>query len=241
MLGLGFVLGLRHATEADHLVAVTAIVSEQRSIWRSSLIGALWGVGHTVALLAAGVVVILARVAIPERVAGVLEFAPALMIILLGARILWLLLRDRRRVQVHNRIRGVGAGICLDVQHERSDHQAMTASGNGRAWHKGPHDWRPMVVGMVHGLAGSAALTLLVLTEVMNGGSRALGLSYLLIFGIGSIGGMLMMSTLVSLPFVFTSARATRIDAPVRLISGVASVAFGLVYLWTTARAAYVM
>lgn len=241
MLGLGFVLGLRHATEADHLVAVTAIVSEQRSIWRSSLIGALWGVGHTVALMAAGVVVILARVAIPQRVAGVLEFAPALMIILLGARILWLLLRDRRRVQVDNRRRGVGASIRLGVEREPSEHRAMTPSENGRAWHKRPHDWRPMVVGMVHGLAGSAALTLLVLTEVMNGGSRVLGLSYLLIFGIGSIGGMLMMSTLVSLPFVFTSARVTRINAPVRLISGVASVAFGLLYLWTTARAAYVM
>src|ERR687890_323791 len=93
ILGLGFALGLKHATEADHLVAVSTIVSEQRSVWRSSIVGALWSLGHTAALLAAGVVLILLRVSIPERVAAALELAVALMIIFLGARILYLLLR----------------------------------------------------------------------------------------------------------------------------------------------------
>ena len=95
--------------------------------------------------------------------------------------------------------------------------------------------WRPVVVGVVHGLAGSAALTLLVLTEVLRNGSRALGLAYLLIFGVGSIGGMMLMSALISLPFVFTASRFTRVDAPVRLLTGLLSIAFGIYYAWETA------
>jgi high-affinity nickel-transport protein len=89
---------------------------------------------------------------------------------------------------------------------------------------------------MVHGLAGSAALTLLVLTEIVRGGSRLLGLAYLLVFGLGSIGGMLLMSMLISLPFVLTAARFERINAPVRLVTGITSVAFGLYYAWATSR-----
>src|SRR5215212_9805894 len=95
VLGLGFALGLKHATEADHLVAVSTIVSEQRSVWPSSVVGALWGLGHTASLFAAGAVLIILRVSIPERVAASLELCVALMIIFLGARILYLLLRRR--------------------------------------------------------------------------------------------------------------------------------------------------
>ena len=100
-LGLGFLLGLKHATEADHLIAVTTIVSEQRSVARSALVGAMWGVGHTAALLAAGVVVILLEVTIPERVAAALEFCVSLMIVFLGTRVLFLALRKRRHIHVH--------------------------------------------------------------------------------------------------------------------------------------------
>ena len=102
-LGLGFLLGLKHATEADHLIAVTTIVSEQRSVARSALVGAMWGVGHTAALLAAGVVVILLEVTIPERVAAALEFCVSLMIVFLGTRVLFLALRAygmTKRIQV---------------------------------------------------------------------------------------------------------------------------------------------
>jgi high-affinity nickel-transport protein len=256
VLSLGFFLGLRHATEADHLVAVTTVVSEQRSVWRSTLVGALWGVGHTASLFAAGVVVILLRVTIPERVAALLELCVALMIVLLGSRILYLLLRNRRRVHTHTHAHGGRAHTHLHFHDEQDAHEATDARAatnsrdhsatNGRASSRVPaHDharrgglrgWRPVVVGAVHGLAGSAALTLLVLTEVMRGGgSRALGLSYLLVFGVGSVGGMMLMSTLVSLPFVLTAVRFERLDKPVRLFAGLASVAFGLYYAWDKA------
>ena len=235
-LGLGFLLGLKHATEADHLVAVTTIVSEQRSVWRSAKVGALWGAGHTASLFIAGILVILLQVTIPERVAALLEFAVALMIIILGTRIIYVLLRGRRQAHLHAHTHDGHAHTHLHF-HDATDAHAVTKphshdeAPHGKLW-----GWRPFIVGMVHGLAGSAALTLLVLTEVVRGGSRLLGLAYLLIFGIGSIGGMLLMSMLISLPFVFTATRFERINTPIRLVTGLSSIAFGLYYAWTTSH-----
>jgi ABC-type nickel/cobalt efflux system permease component RcnA len=233
-LGLGFALGLKHATEADHLVAVATVVSEQRSVLRSALVGALWGVGHTASLFAAGVIVIILRVAIPARVATMLELAVALMIILLGSRILYLLSRRRTRVHAHTHTHdGVRAHTHLHFHDAREAHDA-TMHARAHKHGGGLSGWRPLAVGAVHGLAGSAALTLLVLTEVVRDGSRTLGLAYLVVFGVGSVGGMLLMSMIISTPFVFTAARFQRFDAPLRLFAGLASVAFGLYYAWHT-------
>lgn len=234
-LALGFLLGLKHATEADHLVAVTTIVSEQRSVSRSALVGAMWGVGHTAALLAAGVVVILLEVTIPARVAAALEFGVALMIVFLGSRVLFLALRHRRRVHVHAHTHDGHTHTHLHFHEGADEHAPAAAHAPSHERHRGLGGWRPVFIGVVHGLAGSAALTLLVLTEVLRNGSRALGLAYLLIFGLGSVGGMVLMSALISLPFVFTASRFTRIDAPMRLLTGLLSVAFGLYYAWETA------
>src|SRR6266403_5257320 len=119
-LGLGFGLGLKHATEADHLVAVTTIVSEQRSVWRSGMVGALWGVGHTAALLAVGLLVIVLEVKIPHPLAAVLEFGVALMILFLGGRILFLTLRHRTDVHVHTHSHDGHAHTHFHF-HEQSD------------------------------------------------------------------------------------------------------------------------
>lgn len=237
-LGLGFLLGLKHATEADHLVAVTTIVSEQRSVWRSTTVGILWGVGHTAALFVAGLLIILLHVSIPGRVASLLELAVAVMIIFLGARILYLLLKDRRRVHVHTHTHDGRAHTHLHFHDPADGHRADDTHGHSATTHHaGLRGLRPVFVGVVHGLAGSAALTLLVLTEIMSGGgSRALGIAYLLIFGLGSIGGMLIMSLVISLPFVFTANYFTRINNPLRLVAGVASVVFGIYYAWEVTR-----
>jgi ABC-type nickel/cobalt efflux system permease component RcnA len=239
-LGIGFALGLKHATEADHLLAITTIVSEQRSIWRSGLVGALWGVGHTASLLVAGVLVIILGIAIPDPVAGVLEFLVALMIIFLGSRVLYLTLRRRTHVHVHTHSHEGHPHTHFHF-HDASDaHELSNASthAHGSDHHpRGLSGWRPLVVGMVHGLAGSAVLTLLVLTEVVRDGSRARGMAYLLVFGIGSIGGMLLMSMLISLPFVLTTRRFERIEVPMRLLVSISSIAFGLYYAWLTGRA----
>jgi ABC-type nickel/cobalt efflux system permease component RcnA len=234
-LGFGFVLGLKHATEADHLVAVTTIVSEHRSVRRAAAVGALWGLGHTATLFAAGGALILLRVSIPERVRVALELCVALMIVLLGSRILYFVLRRRRDVHVHAHTHDGRTHTHLHFHNGADAHAATRTNAVSHARHRGPWGWRPLLIGMMHGLAGSAALTLFVLTEVMRGGSRLLGFAYLLIFGVGSVGGMLLMSALISLPFVFTAARFQRIDTPVRLLTGCASVVFGLYYTWQTA------
>jgi ABC-type nickel/cobalt efflux system permease component RcnA len=235
LLGLGFVLGLKHATEADHLVAVSTIVSEHRSVWRSAAVGALWGLGHTASLFVAGAALIALRVQIPEPVATTLELAVALMIVLLGSRVLYLVLRRRRDVHVHEHTHGGRTHTHLHFHEAREAHAAAEPHAVSHAWHRGLWGWRPVLVGAVHGLAGSAALTLFVLAEVMRGGSKLVGFAYLLVFGVGSIGGMLLMSTLVGLPFALTARRFRRIDIPVRVLAGTASILFGLYYALETA------
>lgn len=240
-LGLGFLLGLRHATEADHLVAVTTIVSEQKSIWRSSLLGALWGVGHTASLLIAGVLVIIVGVVIPGPVAAVLEFGVALMIIVLGGRILYLTLRNRHRLHVHSHVHDGHAHTHFHFHDPVDAHAAASVNDHmpASSHHNrvGLSGWRSFVVGMIHGLAGSAVLTLLVLAEVVQRGTRVRGMAYLLVFGLGSIGGMMLMSTLISLPIVLTTRRFERIDVPMRLVVSISSIAFGLYYAWMTSHA----
>ncbi|HEX8503013.1 MAG TPA: hypothetical protein VF659_20685 [Pyrinomonadaceae bacterium] len=236
LLALGFALGLKHATEADHLVAVTTVVSEHRSVWRAVAVGGLWGLGHTAALFAAGGLLVLLRVTIPEGVRVGLELAVALMIVLLGTRILYLVLRRRRDVHVHAHAHDGGRTHTHLHFHTPSDaHPTEAPHAALHARHRGLWGWRPFAVGVVHGLAGSAALTLVVLADVMRGGSRLLGVAYLLIFGLGSIGGMLLMSAFIGLPFALAAGRFRRVDAPVRLLAGALSVAFGLYYAWRTA------
>ena len=236
LLAYGFVLGLKHATEADHLVAVTTIVSEHRSVWRTAAVGGLWGLGHTASLFAAGAVLITLRVAIPEGVRVALELAVALMVVLLGTRILYLVLRRRRDVHVHAHAHDGGrTHTHLHVHGPADEHAPAEPHAASHARHRGLWGWRPFAVGVVHGLAGSAALTLLGLAELMRGGSRLLGFAYLLIFGAGSTGGMLLMSALIGLPFALTAARFRRVDTPVQLLAGCASVLFGLYYAWHTA------
>jgi sulfite exporter TauE/SafE len=197
-LGLGFTLGLRHATDGDHLAAVSTIVSERRSLWQSATVGTLWGVGHTASLLAAGFFVIVLGIVIPQPLANFLELIVAFMIIFLGTRLL-----------------------------------AAVITG-GRTTHtpSHSHNRRPLLVGIVHGLAGSAALTLLVLAQVVGRNSTIFGLAYLLIFGLGSIGGMLFMSCLIGLPFSLGTRFFQRTLVPLRLFAGAASTLFGIFYAW---------
>jgi ABC-type nickel/cobalt efflux system permease component RcnA len=232
-LALGFGLGLKHATEADHLVAVTTIVSEHRSVWRAGMVGVLWGVGHTASLFVAGVALILLRVTVPEQVRALLELGVALMIIFLGSRILYLVLRRRRELHVHRHTHGGRAHTHLHFHARDDEHDAAAEDGApSHEHHRGLWGWRPIAVGMVHGLAGTAALTLLVLDEVMRDGSRALGFLFLFVFGLGSVGGMLLMSALISLPFAYTAARFRAVHTPARILTGLLSVAFGLYYAW---------
>lgn len=214
-MSLGFVLGLKHALDADHLVAVSTIVSEQRSILKSAMVGALWGVGHTFSLMVVGVCVLFLRLSIPARVALSMEFSVALMLILLGANVLW---KFRRGEHLHLHSHGENGPVHLHfhAHAKNSEHQDSHHPIAGQK--------RPLWVGMVHGLAGSAAIMLLVLTTLP---SPVIGLLYIVVFGVGSIGGMLLMSTAISLPFIWTAQKFDRFNHHIRFLAGTLSVLFG--------------
>jgi len=219
MLGLGLVLGLRHALDPDHVAAVSTIVSESKSLRRSSLVGTFWGLGHTVALLLAGIFVLALKFQISPRFALWMEFVVALMLILLGARSLLRSLRDYK-VHVHRHTHDGTEHVHVHVHRPGEQHRHRHLIKLGA---------RPFVVGMVHGMAGSAALMILVLATLP---SAIAGLVYVAVFGVGSVGGMLLMSSLISLPFVFTAKRFSAVGSGLQFVAGGASLAFGVFLVW---------
>jgi MFS family permease len=217
VLALGFVLGLKHAVEVDHLAAVSTIVSERKSLLSSLLVGGLWGVGHTVSLLVAGILVIVLHVEISERAALALEFMVGLMLVALGAGALGKLWR-KGRLHLHAHSHGGRAHVHPHIHDDKPEADAHTHHGLRPGM-------RPLLIGMVHGLAGSAALMLLVLSTIQT---PLIGFVYIILFGAGSIGGMMVMSLLVSLPLYLTATRFGRADLMMRGLAGLFSLCFGL-------------
>ncbi len=221
VLTFGLVFGLKHAVEADHLAAVSTIVSQRKSILSSSLVGGLWGIGHTISLLIAGVAVLVLHVKIGERTALALEFCVALMLIALGANALRKILRGGK-LHLHSHHHGEHAHLHPHI-HEQSVEESE------RTHHGLRLNARPILIGMVHGLAGSAALMLLVLSTVSSPG---VGLLFIAVFGIGSIGGMLMMSALVSLPLHFTANRFNKTHRVVQVVAAIFSLGLGVMMVY---------
>lgn len=218
-LGLGFTLGLRHALDADHIAAVSTLVSESRSVWRSSLVGTSWGLGHTAALMAAGIAVIGLKLTIPPSVARSMETGVAVMLILLGARAVHTALRGWT-IHRHAHSHDGSAHVHFHVHHPGADnahqHKHVLAFGA-----------RPFLVGLVHGLAGSAGLMILILSTIT---SVLAGFAYIIVFGLGSTAGMLLMSSLISLPFVWTGTRCRWLVQGLQLTVGCGSILFGCIY-----------
>jgi sulfite exporter TauE/SafE len=221
VLAFGFVLGLKHAVEADHLAAVSTIVSERKSLFSSMLVGGLWGVGHTISLLIAGMLVIVLHIEISERVALSLEFCVGLMLIALGVNALRKLARGGHlHLHVHQHGGRVHAHPHIHDGAPETDPHTHHGYQSGM---------RPLLVGMVHGLAGSAALMLLVLSTIS---SPFVGIVYIIVFGVGSIGGMMIMSVLVSLPLYLTATRFSRANLMMRGLAGLFSLSFGLFMIY---------
>ncbi len=229
LLTTGFAIGLMHALEADHLAAISTIVGERKRWWSSSLVGGLWGVGHTTSLLLAGVVVLFFKIPISPRVESALEFCVGLMLISLGLNALVKLARGGK-LHLHQHEHGGHKHIHPHL-HDKTAAAAHTPHDASHHGFKiGP---RPLWIGMLHGLAGSAALMLLVLSTIQ---SAWLGLVYIAVFGLGSIGGMMLMSSLLSLPFHLTAARFTELNVVVRVLAGLFSVGVGVMMLWEKGR-----
>src|SRR6185369_6954024 len=213
VLAIGFVLDLQHATEADHLAAVSTIVSEKKNLFTASIVGGLWGIGHTISLFAVGVLVIFLKLQISESLEAKLEGCVGVMLVVLGLNALRKLFQASK-VHVHTH------------EHGGHTHTHIHAHGSKSA-EESHHRLSPrsILIGMVHGLAGSAALMLLVVPTIK---SESVALLYILIFGIGSIGGMMAMSFLIGLPFHFTAGRFDILNRGIRLIAGLFSLGLGM-------------
>lgn len=241
MLAFGFMLGMRHATDPDHVLAVTTIVSGHRSVKGAALVGIAWGLGHTLTILLVGSAIILFKWVIPPRVGLGMELTVAVMLIALGVINLAGTVRWLRRQRA---LRSRSAHVHSHP-HQHGDYVHTHPHGHAPEEHPHAEDAtplaridrrlgaassykliRPLVVGIVHGLAGSAAVTLLVLTAIKT---PAWSIAYLLIFGIGTIAGMMIITAAISVPFALPGAQFARVQRSLRVASGLISLAFGLV------------
>ena len=240
IVGVGFLLGMRHAADPDHVIAVSTIVSRQGNIRHAGLIGILWGLGHTITILLVGAAIILFNLAIPTRVGLVMELAVGLMLILLGVLNLtgvtqWVTNRftpgasdgevihfhtHRHGEHSHSHVHGhrPEVHLHLDDTSERPSPNAIQRIGRYQLF-------RPLVVGIVHGLAGSAAVALLVLATIHD---ARWAVAYLLVFGVGTIAGMMVITVIIGAPFAYAGKRFGSFNRFLGVASGLISVAFGL-------------
>lgn len=226
ILLVGLLLGMKHATEADHLAAVATLATQQSSLARTLRQGVAWGIGHSLSLMAFGGVVFVLGQAISPGLEQALETAVGLMLIVLGLDVLRRLVVERIHVHVHRDHRYAASPACEHVhthshRGERGRHEASS--------HRHPHAggrWpvRALLVGMMHGLAGSAALVMLSLKGLS---SWSLGLGYIVVFGLGSIIGMALLSIVIALPLRFSAGHLVGLHRSMTGLVGLASCALG--------------
>ncbi|MGI8828947.1 MAG: high-affinity nickel-transport family protein [Candidatus Limnocylindria bacterium] len=230
LAGFGFLIGMRHATDADHVIAVTTILNRSRRFWDTTLIGALWGLGHTITVVVVGVLIIGFNVVIPPPVGLAMEFVVALMLIGLGILNLTGGLRS-----LTERFTPPAPMHAHDHAHGDDSHGHLHGHGSNRGLVAtfGRYQLiRPVVVGLVHGLAGSAAVALLVLATIQDTGTA---LAYLVIFCVGVAAGMAVLTTVIGLPFMLSRTRSVQINRWLTIGSGVLSLAFGLLLAYEIA------
>jgi len=249
LLSLGFLLGLKHALDADHVAAILTIATENRTFWRSSLIGFCWGVGHTVILLVVGTAVLLFKLTIPSAWAKLFEVAVGLMLVGLGLSVAFALWRERVHLHAHWHEHPPASGVIAPAspepakagslpeerapsRHHGEQHRHLHSHSHGAHHdhlHKFRLEYKSLAVGMVHGLAGSAALLLLVLAAVP---SLGVGLVYILVFGAGSILGMVFLATAMSIPFAMSAERTARVHQTLRAAAALFSIVLGSTILF---------
>lgn len=214
ILGVGFILGIKHAIEPDHVIAVSTIASQSKNLWRSTLSGVFWGIGHTATLFLVGLVLILTKNSISDTWSGSLEFVVGMMLVYLGMNSL--LVTRKNQAHGKNHIHGTKIHLYGEVSNPSAPPRNKISY------------MKSMIIGMIHGLAGSAAMVLLTLSTVSTVWDGAV---YILCFGMGTIAGMLFFTTLLGIPFVLSSNHK-RVNMSLTSITGVVSILFGLYYMY---------
>jgi ABC-type nickel/cobalt efflux system permease component RcnA len=217
IVALGFVLGIKHAIEPDHVIAVSTIASQSKKLFRSSLAGVFWGIGHTSTLFIVGIILIVMKDKIPEKWAMSLEFLVGIMLVYLGITTL----RSFKNKHVHK------------TEHDGEEHKHFHShKPNGEHEHTHQHNnvdyFRSMLIGLVHGLAGSGAMVLLTMSTVKSVWEGAI---YILVFGAGTVIGMLFFTTIIGLPFVL-SAKKLSLNITLTRMTGVISTGYGIYYMY---------
>ena len=226
-LSLGFLLGLKHATDADHVGAVATLAREFGNAWRGIWVGASWGLGHTTPLLLLGIVILLLKEAVLDRyeqVAPILEFGVGVMLVGLGVQVLWNLKRGRLHVPHHGH--GGQEHLHIHASHDSGAEPPPEREERHGFFRPGRPTFRKKsyFVGIVHGLAGSAAVMLVLLPQI---DSVWVGIGYLALFGIGTMVSMAMITVVLGLPFALTG-RFRTMDGAVASVAGSASLLLGV-------------
>lgn len=219
-LGLGLLLGARHSLDPDHVVAVSTIVSEYRNPLKSFWVGVSWGLGHTTTLFLVGVVIIALRLTIPDRMALLLEFLVGIMLVGLGAQVVYGFWKNKVHQHAHGHEESSHQHYHSHGQEPEADQVHHEENGIGKPFFRK----KSFFVGTVHGMAGSAALTLLILAYI---DSSIVGLVYILLFGVGSILSMGIMTILISLPFVASANKLPNLNRVIQFAVGALSMVFG--------------
>lgn len=206
LLGLGFMLGIKHALDADHIVAISTIASQTKNLKSSSLLGISWGLGHTATLLLISLFVMLFKIKIPTTFALTFEFIVGIMLVVLGIQMLRKIFKEKIHIHAHKH----------DTDYHTHLHQHQISLSHN-------HAHKSFFIGTLHGLSGSAALILLVLATVK---SAFEGMLYVAIFGIGSIIGMTIVSTVIGIPFLLTK-KFSSLENSVKILAGSASIITG--------------
>jgi cytochrome c biogenesis protein CcdA len=228
VLGLGFLLGMQHALEADHIAAGSSIAARRTQVGDIVRHGLTWGLGHTLTLLAVAGAAILLGHAVPDQLARPIEFAIGLMLTGLGAHVLWRLWRDRVHFHLHRH----GDGTPHIHVH---GHSGETVP-HGRSTHAHAHGfrWRSLLVGLMHGMAGSAALLVLAVSQAAN---PAYGMLYVLLFGIGSMVGMAALSAVIAVPLAVSARWLTWANRALQAGVGAVTIGIGAMTIYSAARA----
>ncbi|HSB75979.1 MAG TPA: hypothetical protein VLC12_10035 [Terriglobales bacterium] len=237
ILAVGFILGTRHATDADHVIAVSTIVTREQKASRAAIIGVAWGVGHTLTIFAVGSVLILFRITLPPRMGLSMELAVGIMLIMLGIRNLlasmaWPFAPGKRRQHtpsVHYHAHGdyIHAHASRPDSPPSHSHQKTPVSRLDR-WFGRFSIYamvRPLLIGIVHGLAGSAAIALLVLSTIP---SARWAVAYLVIFGLGTILGMMLITLAMASTFAFGQKHFVNVGRHFEWAAGAVSLVFGM-------------
>ena len=222
---LGFLLGLKHATDADHVVAVATIVKEFKNAFRSLWVGASWGLGHTTPLLILGIIILVFKDIVLdsyEDVAHYFELGVGIMLVFLGLQVYWTL--KKGRLHIHHHDHDGDSHLHIHGTHEAIENPDVQRQhgmfGPGKPFFR----MKSFVIGMVHGLAGSAAVMLALLPTV---DSFLVGFIYLLLFGIGTVLSMAIITIALSVPFAMTGTHH-KLNSIVSGVAATASILFGV-------------